>query len=231
VLPADGEAFTREEAVAESQRCLKCSCDACQRFCDLMQYFKKMPKRIAEEVQLTIQPGTLDGNGTIATRFISTCNYCGLCKEVCPKAIDTGELLLTSHRQMREKGAMPWAFHEFFLRDLAFANGEAALTKLPVGHDQSRYVLFPAASWVGRTRATSPRPTACFPEVAGHRIDARLLWRARGVGRRREAAPANTTKLREDWADARQAHRDPGVPLLQGRLQEAPARDPHRLPL
>lgn len=144
VTAADGSAFSKEEAALEAKRCLRCSCDACYRYCDLMHFFKKYPKRIAEEVELTIHPGTLDGNGTLATRFISTCNQCGLCKEVCPVEIDMGELLLVNHRIMREKDAMPWAFHDYWLRDMEFANGPAAsLARLPRGYDQSRYAFFP----------------------------------------------------------------------------------------
>ncbi len=144
VLPVDGIAFTQEEAILEARRCLRCSCDACIRYCDLMRFFKKYPRRIAEEVELTIHPGTLDGNGTLATRFISACNQCGLCKEVCPIAIDTGEFLLHNHRIMREKGAMPWAFHDFWLRDMEFTNGEEAqLCRMPSVCGQSRYVFFP----------------------------------------------------------------------------------------
>jgi Fe-S oxidoreductase len=109
-----------------------------------MHYFKKYPKRIAEEVELTIHPGTLDGNGTLATRFISTCNQCGLCKEVCLVGIDTGEFLLQNHRIMREKGAMPWAFHDFWLRDMEFSNSLAAqLSRIPAGYNQSQYMFFP----------------------------------------------------------------------------------------
>lgn len=144
VLPKDGAAYTREEAILEAKRCLRCSCDACVRYCDLMHFFKKYPKRIAEEVELTIHPGTLDGDGTLATRFISTCNQCGLCKEVCPIGIDTGEFLLANHRIMREKGAMPWAFHDFWLRDMEFTNGsDAQLSRGPLGYHESRYVFFP----------------------------------------------------------------------------------------
>ncbi len=144
VLPADGSAYTREEATREAERCLKCACDACVRYCDLMHYFKKFPRRIAEEVELTIHPGTLDGNGTLATRLISTCNQCGLCAEVCPVHIDMGDFLLQSHRIMRQKDAMPWAYHEFFLQDMAFTNSEQAhLARRPAGHERSPFVFFP----------------------------------------------------------------------------------------
>lgn len=144
VLPSEGGNFNRDEAINEAKRCLKCSCDACIRHCDLMKYYSKYPKRIGEEVEITITPGTLDGNGTVATRLISTCNQCGLCKEVCPIGIDTGEFLLQSHHVMHEKGAMPWAFHDFWLRDMEFTNGEAAgLCKLAKGYDKSKYMFFP----------------------------------------------------------------------------------------
>ncbi len=144
VLPQDGVSYTQDEAILEAKRCLKCACDACIRYCDLMRYFKKYPKRIEEEVEITIHPGTLDGNGTVATRFISTCNQCGLCKEVCPKNIDVGDFLLHSHRAMREKGAMPWAFHDFWLRDMEFTNSaDAHLARLPAGYTQSGYMFFP----------------------------------------------------------------------------------------
>jgi Fe-S oxidoreductase len=143
VNPADGVSYSREEAVSEAGRCIKCTCDACVYYSPLMNYFQKFPRRITEEVQVTIHPGTLDGAGTVATRLISTCNHCGLCKEVCPKDIDVGEFLLNSHRAMREKGAMPWAFHEFYLRDMEFSNNEASLTRLQAGFETSRYMFFP----------------------------------------------------------------------------------------
>lgn len=143
ILPANCVSYTKAEAVEEAKRCLRCCCDACVRYSPLLSYFQKFPRRITEEVQVTIQPSSLDGNATLATRLISTCDHCGLCKEVCPKDIDTGEFLLKSHQAMREKGAMPWAFHEFFLRDMDFSNIEAALLEPPPWHTASSHVFFP----------------------------------------------------------------------------------------
>lgn len=143
VIPAEGQIFTPEEAVAEARRCLLCACDACYRACDLMHYFRKFPKRIAEEIHLSVNPGTLDGNGTLATRLLSTCNQCGLCRSVCPEGIDTGDIFLQGHRAMQAKGAMPWAWHHAFLEDMASASGEAALCRLPDGVDKARYLFFP----------------------------------------------------------------------------------------
>ena len=72
MIPADGEHYTPEEAAAEAGRCVECSCDACMRACDLMRLHKKTPRRIYEEVYITIHPGTLSRDGTWATRLISS---------------------------------------------------------------------------------------------------------------------------------------------------------------
>lgn len=144
VRPADGVSYTKEEAVLEASRCVKCRCDACHRHCGLLHYYEKFPKRIEEETYATLNPGSLDGNSTILTRFISSCNECGLCGEVCPEEIDIGLFLRQAHQGMRAKDAMPWAFHEFWLRDMAFANApRAALFAAPGGAAVCEYMFFP----------------------------------------------------------------------------------------
>jgi Fe-S oxidoreductase len=142
--PAAGTYFSRDEAVSEASRCVRCKCDACYRHCALMAYYNKVPKRLEDEIEATINPGTLDGNGTIVTRFISTCSQCGLCGEVCPIGIDIGEALRVSHAALNEKGAMPWAFHEFWLKDMEFADGErASLIAARTPGNDSGHVFFP----------------------------------------------------------------------------------------
>lgn len=64
VTPANGESYTEEEAMQEIARCQKCSCDACMRACDLMRLHEKTPRRLYEEVYITIHPGTLSRDGT-----------------------------------------------------------------------------------------------------------------------------------------------------------------------
>lgn len=143
VEPKNGVSYTEEEAQTEIGRCLKCSCDACMRACDLMRLHNKTPRRLYEEVYITIHPGTLSRDGTWATRLISTCDHCGLCKAVCPQHIDFGQFLLESMRAMRKKGAMPWPFHDFWLRDMEFSSRKAALCRKPEGHEKSAYAFFP----------------------------------------------------------------------------------------
>ena len=70
-------AYDDREAVKEAGRCLGCRCDACQKHCDLMKYYRKYPQVIQDEVRYTIHPASLDGSGTLAKRLIGTCNQCG----------------------------------------------------------------------------------------------------------------------------------------------------------
>ena len=143
ILPSNGTLYSEEEASAEAKRCIRCKCDFCVKSCDMMEYFGKFPKLIEEEVHITVNPGTLDGNGTVATRLISTCNQCGLCAEVCPEAIDVGIFLRESHCAMRKKNAMPWAFHEFWLNDMNFAHSERARFFYAPENDKCEYLFFP----------------------------------------------------------------------------------------
>lgn len=144
VWPADGVGYTEEEAAAEARRCVLCACDACMKSCDLMRLYEKTPRRIYEEVYITIHPGTLSRDGTWATRLITTCNQCGVCKQACPQKIDIGDFFLQAHRAMHDKGAMPWAFHDYWLRDLHFSNGEAAiLVRGPQCGEKPQYLFFP----------------------------------------------------------------------------------------
>lgn len=153
VIPADGVEFSKEEAKEEAARCLQCKCNACVEMCDLMHGYQKYPSRIEDEVAITIQPGSLSRNARVATRLISTCNHCGLCKEVCPSSIDTGEFLLESHFEMHRRKAMPWAYHEFWLRDMAFSNGEAALCLPPKNGEKANLMFFPGC----RLGGSNPR--------------------------------------------------------------------------
>ncbi|HVI40475.1 MAG TPA: FAD-dependent oxidoreductase [Anaerovoracaceae bacterium] len=144
VLPAEGNRFNQAEAKAEADRCLRCSCDACQKHCDLIQHYKKKPKQIFDEVRATTGLDGIRGKITVATKLIATCNQCGLCKDTCPQNIDMGKLLLEGRRELHRKSSLPWAYHDFFLRDMAAANNESAhMVGVPKGYPESEYVFFP----------------------------------------------------------------------------------------
>lgn len=201
VLPADGIAYTKDEAVKEAQRCRKCACDACMRHCDLMRHAKKTPRKVADDVEATIHPGTLAGDGTIAKRFMASCNHCGLCRSVCPLDIDMGEFLLASHRIMAQKGAMPWAFHDFWLKDMAFSNSDRArFVKNPPKRSgrktgSCRFLFFPGC----RLGGSDPRyVTVAYEKLLTLEPDTALMTGCCG-------APAH-------WAGEEKQHRE----ILEG---------------
>lgn len=133
VAPGQERPFVLEDRLLhESLRCIRCACDACRLHCDLTDYYKKWPLRIRDEVFATTLPGKAEVKATPARRLMSTCNQCGLCKSTCPQDIDLGGLILAGRRSMHRQEKAPWAFHDFWLRDMAFSDGpEAHLCRMP----------------------------------------------------------------------------------------------------
>lgn len=127
VKPADGHCFSKAEAVMEADRCLLCRCTTCQQECDLLNYYSKTPRRVADDVYATLHQVPSYTN-RMATRFSNACNQCGKCADVCPQGIDLGRLLLDTRREMYADGYLPEVFHHFWLRDMEFSTGEAALS-------------------------------------------------------------------------------------------------------
>lgn len=139
------ENYTREEAVLEAKRCLKCDCKDCLDACDMMKWYKKMPKSIVSDVRRSfnsvesLQPGVAG-----STRVLSSCNDCGLCGTVCSENIDMGDFLLEARRIMHREGSLPPAFHDFWIRDMKFSESEKAyVAKNAPGYQKSAYVFFP----------------------------------------------------------------------------------------
>ncbi|MDD4200836.1 MAG: FAD-dependent oxidoreductase [Eubacteriales bacterium] len=125
VTSAD-KVYTKEEAVKEAKRCMKCQCSACRLHCDLTEYLHKWPLRIKDEIIATTAPGRSELHATPAVRLINSCTHCGLCKQTCPSDIDIDGLIQSARVRMHKLGKMPWAFNDFFLRDMAFTNSDAA---------------------------------------------------------------------------------------------------------
>ncbi|MCQ2547069.1 MAG: NAD(P)-binding protein [Clostridia bacterium] len=118
--------YTKEEAVEEAKRCMQCQCNACRLHCDLTEYLHKWPLRIKDEIIATTAPGRSELHATPAVRLINSCTHCGLCKQTCPSDIDMDGLIQSARVRMHKLDKMPWAFNDFFLRDMAFTNSEAA---------------------------------------------------------------------------------------------------------
>ncbi|TEB08565.1 NAD-dependent dihydropyrimidine dehydrogenase subunit PreT [Pelotomaculum schinkii] len=154
------ERYSKEEAVYEAKRCLKCDCRDCINACDMIKRYNKMPKRIAGDVRMTLNP-VESLQPRVATRMLSSCNNCGLCGTVCPENIDMGDFLLEARRIMHREGSLPPAFHDFWIRDMKFAASEKAyVAKNAPGYQKSEYIFFPGCQLGASEPAYVERPYA-----------------------------------------------------------------------
>ena len=216
VMPSDNGIFTDEEAAAEANRCIRCQCDACMKYCDVCVFHNKWPMRIRDDVMATVAFSTSESmiKKTPAKRLMNTCTQCGLCDEVCPEGIEIGAMLLEARRSLHRQGTMPGAYHRFWIRDMEFTNREfAALARRApeqetgkearpkTGPDSARtYVFFPGCQ-LGA--ADSRYVTEPYRWLLAKQPDTGLLLRCCGVPAEwagnegmHERAIA---ELREDW--------------------------------
>ncbi len=143
VIPKDQQGYDREELLAEAGRCLQCKCDSCLKGCEMLAHFRDVPKQYIGNVIQSLN--TIKGIAPSASnRFINSCNLCGLCKEVCPVGVDMEGVCQGARALMIEKGKMPETFHDFWLKDMSFNQGEEAfLSLLPKGKTAADYLFFP----------------------------------------------------------------------------------------
>lgn len=146
VIPANNGLFSDEEARAEASRCIRCQCDACMNYCDICTFYKKWPMKIRDDVIATVAFSMTKSmiRKTPAKRLVNSCTDCGLCDEVCPESIEIGNMLIEARRHLHSDGAMPGAFHQFWIRDMEFSDSEfAALTRGAPEKDKCSHVFFP----------------------------------------------------------------------------------------
>ena len=139
---SEKDQLSAEEAVAEGDRCLRCNCSQCHAGCDLMKQFKAFPPKITTDVISTLRP--IEKFSTrIASRMINSCNVCGQCKRTCPEQVNMEDCFLEARRMLHRGGAMPSAYHDFWLRDMNFSSSDAYLLYTPAGSAKSDYMFFP----------------------------------------------------------------------------------------
>ncbi len=138
----DAESLSVEEAVAEGRRCLRCNCSLCRDNCEMMQQFNAFPVKITADIMSSLN--VIEGLTTrVAQRLVNSCTQCGLCGQVCPESINMESCILEARRCLHKDGSLPPAFHDFWVRDMEYANSEAYLLHLPEGNDKSSYMFFP----------------------------------------------------------------------------------------
>lgn len=145
--PSSARVYTREEVLEEAGRCLLCKCSKCTDACALLTNYRKDPKKVIEDVNMSMSP--VKGMTTrLASRQINSCNLCGLCREVCPTDLDFEEIFLESRRALHQDNAMPPAFHDFWMRDMAFSQSDRAYLEIRES-GACKYVFFPGCQLGG----------------------------------------------------------------------------------
>ncbi len=148
VLPEQkGKGYTKEEAQAEAKRCSQCECMECVKVCEYLKHYGSYPKKYVREIYNNM---SMLVRARLANTFINSCALCGLCAEVCPNHLDMGQENQETRQTMVKTSRMPFATHDFALRDMAFSNGEKfALAHNAPGSDASAYVFFPGCQLSG----------------------------------------------------------------------------------
>ncbi len=144
-LPAAG--YSRDDAIAEAQRCIQCQCLECVKVCEYLEAYGSYPRKYLRTVynNLSIVMGERHAN-----QFINSCATCGLCAAVCPTNLDMGAVCKSARSVMVEQKRMPPSVHDFALRDMAFSNSDKfALARHQPGTATSAYVFFPGCQLAG----------------------------------------------------------------------------------
>ncbi len=136
------ETGTEEGARAEAARCLQCDCAACMDGCEMLKKYRKKPHGIAREAFADSSAAPPIATQSIVRQTYS-CTNCGLCKEVCPEKADLGAVFMLSRSDRFRRSTGPKAFHDYWLRELDLASGEAAVTLPPPGKETCAYAFFP----------------------------------------------------------------------------------------
>ncbi len=157
IVPADGRAYTADEAVQEACRCVRCDCTACVDHCEMLAMYKLYPNQLKEDVETTLLPDQ-PLKQKPAMRPVNSCNLCGRCTNVCSAGVDLSAYLLQSRRALFEQGLLPPAFHAFWLNDLADADRYAFTHR--DSPSPAKYAFFPGCQlgasnvdYVGKTYA------------------------------------------------------------------------------
>lgn len=145
VVSEDGTVFSEEECMAEAKRCIRCQCDSCVSQCDLVSYYQKMPVKMRDEIFLSCKPAGSLVHKSPARKYTAACTMCGLMTEGCPEQIDLCGMVKYARHKMHEADKVPAAYRQYFMRDMAFANGQyAALKKRPAS--AGGYAFFPGCN-------------------------------------------------------------------------------------
>lgn len=133
---------SKEKVDEESARCLRCNCSLCMDNCEMMQYFRAYPPKITAGITSSLN-AIERLTERVAQRLLNSCTQCGVCARVCPKKVDMESCILAARRALHKGNALPPVFHDFWLRDMEHAEGQARYLYIPEGTQRCRWMFFP----------------------------------------------------------------------------------------
>ena len=142
---------SKENAVAEAQRCIQCRCDECIKGCAYLQHYNKFPRILTREIYNNV---SIIMGDHMMNKPINACSLCGQCSVLCPNGYDMAEVCHLARQNMVYTGKMSLAPHEFALMDMVFSNDEAFLCRKQPGYDKCKYVFFPGCQATAIAPAT-----------------------------------------------------------------------------
>ncbi len=141
--------YNENEAIAEATRCIRCQCDGCQSYCDLVEFYKKWPVKMRDEIFLSVKPAGSLVHKSPARKYIAACTDCKIMEEgACPESIELCSMIKAARHQMHAADKMPAAYKQYYVRDMEFANGsKAALVKMSSGDvSENSFAFFPGCN-------------------------------------------------------------------------------------
>lgn len=211
-IATSGDAFTEDECIAEANRCIRCQCDACTSYCDIVDYFNKMPVKMRDEIFLSCKPAGSLVHKSPARKYVAACTMCGLMEEACPEHIDLCGMVKYARHKMHDADKVPAAYRQYFIRDMDFANGEAASVKrsAPIyantekakSPDTCNYAFFPGCNLGALDPEYVLKPYKWLLSQDPHTA---LLLRCCGVpvdwNGDKDLHDKEVIKLKNDWED------------------------------
>ena len=141
-----GRGYSRDEAVAEAERCLDCQCLECVSRCEYIRHYKSSPRQIARQVFKNM-------SGVGGHRFneqMNSCSLCRQCEAVCPDGFNLADICRAARESLVEQGKMPPSAFDFALHDLRFSGSDAfTLARHEPGHTSSAYAFYPGCQLSG----------------------------------------------------------------------------------
>jgi Fe-S oxidoreductase len=203
IVPSNSGVYTTQEAQAEADRCLNCSCLACVPPCPLLRSRKGFyPKKWTREFYNNIITAFGIRHSNIN---INSCSLCGLCSSLCPNGFNMSEFIDLAKLDMVVTNHMPVSAHEFALEDQLFSNSKPAYFLRPQkGFKSSAALFFPGC----QLTASLPKAVRDLYKYLAANFEGGLgLWSAccGAPGRwsgRRKFTDSTISLLRTDWEAA-----------------------------